>query len=177
MAESDIHKMAFRTHDGHYEFLVMPFGLSNAPSTFQAAMNELFRPHLRKYVLVLFDDILIYCKTWSEHLLHLNEVLSTLAHHCYFVKPVKCDLARQQIHYLGHLISHVVLMLIRRKYKAIHDWPVPTSVTQLRSFFGLVGYYRRFIKQYAQITSPLTNLQRKDTFIWEDKASAAFRTD
>ncbi|CAM8940485.1 unnamed protein product [Rhodiola kirilowii] len=174
MKEEDIPKTAFRTHDGHFEFLVMPFGLTNAPATFQAAMNEMFRPQLRRHVLVFSDDILIYSKSWGDHLLHLHEVLSILNHHCYFAKAVKCDLARAKIQYLGHTISAQGVGVDPEKVSAIQGWPTPTTVKQMRSFLGLAGYYRRFIKHYAHITSPLTDLLRKDAFLWSTQATIAF---
>ncbi|CAM8925247.1 unnamed protein product [Rhodiola kirilowii] len=174
MAESDVPKTAFRTHDGHFEFLVMSFGLSNAPSTFQAAMNDLFRPYLRKYVLVFFDDILVYSKSWRDHIMHLQEVLQTLAQHFYFAKGVKCDIARNKIHYLGHLISKQGVDVDPDKITVIKEWPIPSTVKRLRSFLGLAGYYRRFRKNYAHITAPLTNLLRKESFLWTPQAAEAF---
>ena len=103
--EEDTSKTAFRTHEGHYEYLVMPFGLMNAPSTFQAAMNSLFRPLLRKYVLVFFDDILVYSPTWDQHLQHLGEVLQLLSQNHYLVNKKKCLFGQKSIEYLGHIIS------------------------------------------------------------------------
>ena len=103
--DQDISKTAFRCHYGHYEFLVMPFGLTNAPATFQLCMNHTFRAQLRKYLLVFFDDILIYSKTWEEHLKHLDEVLSILEEHQLYAKMSKCEFGMKEMLYLGHIIS------------------------------------------------------------------------
>ena len=100
----DVAKTAFRSHEGHYEFKVMPFGLTNAPTTFQVAMNELFQPYLLKFVLVYFDDILIFSKTWIEHVLHLHRVLNHLEEHQFFPKMSKYTFVKE-LDYLGHTIS------------------------------------------------------------------------
>ena len=105
MKAEDVEKTAVRTHDGHYEFLVMPFGLTNAPSTFQSLMNDIFRPFLRKFILIFFDDILIYSVEWEEHLQHLNIVFGLLRQHSLKVNESKCAFAQQQIDYLGHVID------------------------------------------------------------------------
>lgn len=100
-----IHKTAFRTHNGHYEYLVMPFGLFNAPSTFQAIMNSIFRPHLRKFILVFFDDILIYSPNWNMHLEHVKKAFEILRHHTFFLKLKKCAFGQQELEYLGHIVT------------------------------------------------------------------------
>ena len=104
MDHRDVEKTTFRTHHGHFEFLVMPFGLSNAPSTFQSLMNDVFWPHLRKFVLVFFDDILIYSKTWIEHIQHIRMVFQLLRDHHVFLKRSKCSFGKTQVAYLCHVI-------------------------------------------------------------------------
>ncbi|KAI3739426.1 hypothetical protein L2E82_29830 [Cichorium intybus] len=149
---TDTHKTAFRTVDGHYEFLVMPFGLSNAPSTFQSTMNDLFRNVLRQYVLVFFDDILVYSTSLEQHYHHLENVLHTLAQNDFHAKYSKCQFGVPTIDYLGHIISAKGVTAYPDKLAAIQDWPCPTSFTTLRGFLGLTGYYRRFVRHYAQIS-------------------------
>lgn len=125
MHESDIGKTAFRTHDGHFEFLVMPFGLTNAPSTFQGLMNDIFRPYLRKFILVFFDDILIYSSTRADHLQHLTTTFSILRQHQLKLKHSKCTFASQTIQYLGHIIGQEGVSMDPDKVKAVQEWPVP----------------------------------------------------
>jgi hypothetical protein len=121
MKEVDIPKTAFRTHEGHYEFLVMPFGLCNARSTFQSLMNHVFRPFLRNFVLVFFDDILIYIKTWTYHLSHMDRVLHLLSQHQLFLKQSKCAFGTSKVGYLGHLVGKDSIRVDPKNFEAIQD--------------------------------------------------------
>jgi hypothetical protein len=131
---SDVEKTAFRTHHGHYEFLVMPFGLSNAPSTFQALMNDIFQEVTRKFVLVFFDDILIYSKNWADHLKHVAHVLEILKAHQLFLRRDKCCFGKSKVCYLGHIISHTGVAMDPGKIEAMLEWPKPTTLKGLRGF-------------------------------------------
>ncbi|GJS67859.1 ty3-gypsy retrotransposon protein [Tanacetum coccineum] len=175
VAQDDIHKTAFRTSDGHYEFLVMPFGLTNAPSTFQSAMNDLFRPVLRHFVLVFFDDILIYSRNRAEHYTHLRYVFHKLQQNHFHAKASKCVFGVTDISFLGHRISGQGVSPEAEKIAAIQQWPQPSSFTTIRAFLGLTGYYRRFVPHYAHIAAPLTDILKLKEFKWTDKADAAFK--
>jgi hypothetical protein len=125
MREKDIHKTAFRCHFGHYEFLVMPFGLTNAPATFQSCMNHVFNKQLRKYLLVFFDDLLIYSKTWEDHLRHVDEILSIMEKQSLYAKESKCEIGMTEVLYLGHIIGAKGYRFIKRKYKLSLIGPLP----------------------------------------------------
>ncbi|KAL4577127.1 hypothetical protein LXL04_013230 [Taraxacum kok-saghyz] len=174
MEPASVDKTAFRTHDGHYEYLVMPFGLTNAPATFQAIMNDVFRPYLRRMVVVFFDDILIYSPTWQQHLLDLECVLQILLQNHFVVNKKKCSFGQTAIEYLGHIINGVGVAMDPKKIEAVLDWPIPKNVKGLRGFLGLTGYYRKFIRHYGSIAHPLTDLTKKDTFGWHSEAQRAF---
>jgi hypothetical protein len=176
MKESDIPKTTFRTHEGHYEFLVMPFGLCNAPSTFQSLMNHVFRPFLRHFVLVFFDDILIYNKTWKDHMTHVDQVLILLSQHQLFLKQSKCAFGASEVEYLGHLVGKDGVRVDPKKIEAMQDWPHPKTLKILHGFLGLTGYYRKFIKNYGKISAPLTTLLKKNSFTWTPAVAQAFQT-
>jgi hypothetical protein len=144
----------------------MLFGLSNASATFQALINDIFKDYLRKFILVFFDDILIYSKDQQDHLQHLGIALSILQQHQLAAKRSKCVFGVNHVEYLGHVISAQGVSTDPSKVTAIAEWETPTSVTQLRSFLGLVGYYRRFIKKFGLICRPLHDLLKKGSFSW-----------
>lgn len=170
MNPADIHKTDFRMHEGHYEFLVMPFGLTNKSSTFQGLMNDIYRSFLRKFILVFFDDILIYNRSLSEHAEHLRMALGVLRTHTLFDKRSKCSFACPRIEYLGHYIDKAGVSTDPRNVAAVANWPVPKNIKHLRGFLGLSGYYRRFIRGYGVLSKPLTNLLKKKAFCWDEEA-------
>jgi hypothetical protein len=174
MAPDDIYKTAFKTHNGHYEFLVMPFGLTNAPATFQSLMNNLFRDQLRKFILLFFDDILIYSHSMTEHIDNLRTVFIILQTNLMYAKASKCVFCSPHVEYLGHVISAARVSTDPHKIEAILNWPLPCNIKQLRGFLGLTGYYRRFVKGYGIICKPLTQLLKKDAYRWNEEATSAF---
>jgi hypothetical protein len=175
MHPKDIHKTAFRTHRGHFEFLVMPFGLTNAPSTFQALMNDVLQPFLRKFVLVFFDDILMFSRSWSEHLQHGKLVFQTLRENKLALKQAKCSFGAEKVAYLGHIISVVGVAMDPSKVEAVEAWPLPRTLRALCGFLGLAGYYRKFIAGYGVVATPLTTLLKREAFKWTDEAKEAFK--
>lgn len=165
MAEEDIHKTTFWTHQGHYEYCVMPFGLCNVATTFQTIMNELLKPFLCKFIIVFFDDILVYNPSWALHLQHLEVVFSMLSQGSFHLHEFKCVFAKTKLQYLGHIVLVEGVALDPSKISAMLEWPKPTNTTNLRGFLGLTGFYKRFIRRYATMATPLTTLLRKYHFI------------
>ncbi|KAD4981913.1 hypothetical protein E3N88_18584 [Mikania micrantha] len=174
MNSMDIEKTAFRTHSRHYEFKVMPFDLTNAPSTFQAAMNDMFRPFLRRFILIFFDDILIYSQTMEQHVVHLEEALKLLYDNRFFANMTKCCFGQLEVGFLGHIINSKGVQVDEDKIKSIQSWPIPSTVKEIMGFLGLTGYHRRFVRNYGLIAKPLTVLTKKDGFKWNAEASKAF---
>ena len=174
--EGDIPKSAFRTRYGHYEFLVMPFGLTNAPAAFMDLMNRVFKEYLDKFVIVFIDDILIYSRSRDEHAEHLRVALQTLKEHRLYAKFSKCEFWLDRVQFLGHVISKDGIMVDPVKIEAVSKWSAPTSVTEIRSFLGLAGYYRRFVEGFSSLAAPLTALTKKNKkFEWTDKCEQSFQ--
>ena len=175
MAEADMHKTAFRTRYGHYEYCVMPMGLTNAPATFQRLMNDIFRPYLDKFVLVYLDDILIYSKNLETHKEHLRIVLTALRQHKLYAKKSKCAFALPSIEFLGYIVSKDGISGNPSKVQAVLDVPAPKNVSELRSFLGMATFYRRLIKGFAHIAYPLTQLLKSSsTWVWKAAEQTAF---
>ena len=160
----DVPKTAFRTHEGQYKFLVMPFRLSIAPATFQSLMNQVFREYLWKFVLVFFDGILVYSATLAEHLEHLELVLSTLWRHKLHANQKKCLFARSQVEYLGHWVSSDGVQADPSKVLAMVYWPVRCTLKEFRGCLSLTGYYCRFVAGYGGIACSLTQQLKKVSF-------------
>ena len=172
----DIPKSAFRTRYGHYEFLVMPFGLTNAPAVFMDLMNRIFRPLLDICVIVFIDDILVYSKTEEQHEQHLRDVLQILRNNQLYAKLSKCDFWLKSIAFLGHVVSEGGVSVDPAKVQSIMEWKQPKTVTEVRSFLGLAGYYRKFVQDFSKIALPLTQLTRKnEKFDWNEEREKSFQ--
>ena len=176
ISPEDVPKTAFRTRYGHFEFLVLPFGLTNAPATFMHLMHQTFREQLDSFVIVFLDDILIYSKTLAEHKQHVKQVLEILRKEKLFAKESKCELFKTEVEFLGHIVGRDGIRMMEDKVKAVQDWPTPSKVEHIRSFLGTAGYYRRFIKDFSKIAAPLSDLTKENVkFEWTSKQEEAFR--
>ena len=174
VAERDIEKTTMRTRYGAYEYLVMPFGLCNAASTFMALMDKVFGQVLDEFVIVYIDDILIFSETLEEHAQHMRKVLSLLREHKLYGKMSKCEFCLKEIHFLGHVVGEGVIKMDPEKVRAVLDWKRPQNVHEVRSFLGLANFYRRFIDHFAEVARPLTNLTRKGGWLWTPECDEAF---
>ena len=179
--ESDIQKTAFVTRYGAFEYLVMPFGLCNAPAMFQKVMNTILRDGLDRFVLVFLDDILIYSRTKEESEKHIRAVLDRLRSEKFFGRIRKCDFYQTEVEYLGFDVGTYGVKPSLSKVKAVAEWPTPTSVKDIRSFLGLASFHRKFIRHFREIAAPLTDLIKKGRAeiwspeVWTEKEESAFR--
>ncbi|XP_010546480.1 PREDICTED: uncharacterized protein LOC104818561 [Tarenaya hassleriana] len=175
MREGDEWKTAFKTKQGLYEWLVMPFGLTNAPSTFMRLMNHILRAFIGTFVVVYFDDILVFSRSEEEHATHLEQVLCTLRKESLYANLKKCSFCTDEIVFLGFVVSSKGLRVDEEKIKAIKEWPTPTTIGHVRSFHGLASFYRRFVKDFSSIAAPLTAVIKKDVpFEWGEAQEKAF---
>jgi len=172
---SDIPKTAFTTRYGLYEFTVMSFGLTNAPAYFMYLMNKVFMEYLDKFVVVFIDDILVFSKNEEEHEEHLRLVLQKLRENQLYAKLSKCDFWLREVSFLGHVISDGGIAVDPSKVQDVLNWNPPKNVSEIRSFLGLAGYYRRFIEGFSKIVKPLTSLLEKGKeFKWDAACQSCF---
>lgn len=175
--EEDKGKTAFSTGNAHYEFNRMPFGAKGAPAVFQRLMNTVLAGLIGKTCLVYLDDIIVWSSSVSEHETKLREVFERLKQHQLLLQPDKCNFLMEEIKFLGHIVSGSGVRMDPDKVRAVTNYPTPKSSKQVKSFLGLVGYYRKFISHFAEIAKPLNNLQKKNVpFIWGHSERDAFET-
>jgi hypothetical protein len=173
--EEDIHKIAFRTRYGHYEFVVVSFGLYNAPTVFMCLMNGIFINFLDQFVIVFLDEILVYSKSEEDHEHHLRLVLQVLREHQLYSNLSKFYFYQEKIHYLGQIISKWGIVVDPKNIEAIRGWTTPKNVSEVKYFMGLAGYYRRFIEGFSKISHPITSLQNKGIkFEWTSECEENF---
>ena len=173
--DTDIPKTAFTTRYGLYEYTVMSFGLTNAPAYFMNLMNKVFMEYLDKFVVVFIDDILIYSRSEEEHEEHLRIVLGTLREHQLYAKFSKCQFWLPEVGFLGHVVKSGGIAVDPALVKSVAERAAPTNQTEVRSFLGLAGYYRKFVQGFSSIARPLTQLLKKDSkFVWTDKCEDSF---
>ena len=170
-----VNKTTFRTWYGHYEFLIMMFGLTNAPAAFMDLMNRVFRPFLDWFIVVFIDDILVYLKDWEDHDMHLRLVLETLRKEKSDEKISKCEFRLKEVSFLGNIISEERIRVDPRKIEVILEWKPPRSVTEVHSFLGLVSHYRRFVKRFSMTAASMIRLLQKNVRLeWCEKCQASF---
>ncbi len=173
--EGDEWKTAFNTPLGHFEYLVMPFGLSNSPAIFQCLINDVLRDMLGRFVFVYLDDILIFSQSQAEHVQHVRQVLHWLLENRLFVKAEKCEFHASTVTFLGHIIARGQVRMDPEKVRAVLDWPRPDTRKQLQRFLGFANFYRRFIRNYSRTAAPLTALTSPARpFHWSSEAEGAF---
>jgi len=158
--EGDEYKTAFRTRYGQFEYRVMPFGLTNAPATFQAYMDECLEAYLDDFVICYLDDILIYSSELAEHESHVSRVLAKLKESGLYCKVEKCEFSVSEVNFLGFIISENGVAMEPERVATIEDWPTPACVKDIQILLGFTNFYRRFIRKYAKITAPITDLLR-----------------
>ena len=169
-------KTAFRTRYGHYKFVVMCFGLTNAHAAFMSLMNGIFKPYLDLFVIVFIDDILVCSKSKKEHEEHLRMVLEILREKKLYAKFSKCEFWLDSVSFLGHVVSKDGVMVDPSKIEAVKSWVRPTYVSEVRSFVGLASYYHRFFKGFSSIASQWTNLTKENVpFVWSDECEESFK--
>ena len=154
-------KLPLKQKYGSYEWLVMPFGLTNAPSTFIRLMNHVLRAFISKFVVVYFDNILIYSKNINDHVVHLKSVLDVLRKEKLFANLKKCNFCTDKLMFLGFVVSAQGIQVDGEKVRAIQEWSSPTSVSNVRSFHGLTSFYRQFVKDFSTLAAPLTEVIKK----------------
>ncbi|XP_071726871.1 uncharacterized protein [Rutidosis leptorrhynchoides] len=174
MRPGDEWKTAFKTRDGLYEWMVMPFGLSNAPSTFMRLMNQVFKPFIGRFVVVYFDDILVYSRDEDQHLQHLREVFTTLRVQKLYANGKKCQFLAREVKFLGYVISGNGIRMDEAKVEAITNWPLPSTIHEIRSFHGLASFYRMFIPNFSTVIAPITDCMKGSRFNWTNEATSAF---
>ncbi|GJX88135.1 RNA-directed DNA polymerase [Tanacetum coccineum] len=174
MRHGDEWKTAFKTRDGLYEWMVMPFGPSNAPSTFMRLMNQVFRPFIGHFVVVYFDDILIYSSSLEQHLSHLRQIFSVLRAQKLYANGKKCHFLVTEVTFLEYIVTGSGIKMDPAKVEVIISWPTPSTIHDIHSFHGLASFYRRFIQNFSSIIAPLTECIKGGRFTWTSEAAKAF---
>ncbi len=175
--EGDEWKTAFSTTSGHYEYLVMPFGLVNSPSVFQAFVNDVFRDMLNRWVIVYIDDILIYSDSYEDHVKQVRSVLQRLLTHQLYAKIKKCEFHHTSVSFLGYVISSGGVAMEDKKVQAVIDWPQPVTLKELQRFLGFDNFYWRFIRNFSTVAAPMTSMLKRgrQRLVWTPAAIATFQ--